>query len=468
MGLTLCGVLGSATGKGAAGDSTPAIVRHRAPARSPATVGSLGGVADELEGSGDRPGDSGGSFAADVGANDEPDRRTWWRQGRSAFVAIAIVVAFAAGVLVGVNAGGPGGSDVELRAAQGDFDLATDDDGLTDAVEDAVDDAVDGALEPPPPAPVPVPPPQEPVAPPPPLSREPAMREVLRDPKGQWSLWRSTTSSCVELRVNTVRHRDLLCNAARPLGPVGEGHVVATDIGRLFVGLTDGTPDGALSMPPGTSGLGPDAEDPGRGYAVLGVPDGRPGDVILTESDAPVAHVTVPAVDGPVSRERLQPRTGAPYERLTNYARVTYTGLWYGGHEIVGFYDGSDGRRCVRWGRYGGSDERILADSCAAGPDGEGAIVYAAVVRDSAQRPGYRAIAVATRPASTVECSRDACSGGHVSGGSAHPDPSGSGLVVAAGPFASTLDLSPDDVITVIARDASGAQVDRRDVTPSS
>lgn len=428
-------------------------------------------MADELAGNGHRPGDGdrrddgGDPSATDVAADDEPERTAWWRQRRTAFVAVAVVVAFVAGVLVGVNSGRPGDSDVKLSAAEADADSVLDDDP-TDAIEDAVDDLIDDVVEPPVPAP-PAPPPQEPVAPPPPLSRESTMREVLRDPKGQWSLWRSTTSSCLELRVNTVRHRDLLCSAARPSGLVGDGHTLATDIGRLFVGLTDGTPDGALTMPPATSGVGADQEDPGLGYAVLGVADGRPTDAILTESDAPTAHITVPAVTGPVSRDRLQPRTGAPYERLRSYARVAYTGLWYGGQEIVGFYDGADGRRCVRWGRYGGSDERILADSCAAGPGGESAIVYAAVVRDSTERPGYRAIAVATAPAATVECSRGACAGGF-DGGPAKSDPSGSGLIVAAGPFASTFDLSPDEVITVIARDASGAQVDRRDLKPPS
>lgn len=297
-----------------------------------------------------------------------------WLSARRTKALLALVVTIVVvATIAAVTSDGDGGDDVTALVATG-----SDDPSATESTTSSSSTTSSTAMVEPAPsssttaAPTTAPPPPPTVAPTP---GEPVT--VASDPAGAWSLVRHDTSAgaCLELRVQTFRSERVLCGAA----PAALGQVVGdlitfnTPIGRAVVAIVEPKVE-AWGASPYQQQHGPAFQDPtparaaygyaaGTGQAIGGGPASSM-QLFFSVGENIIARTSFAIGDKTVSPGQSLTTTDKPYGTWPGYRRAGTTGFYYGGNEEFGFYDGTDGGRCVLFRRLGGDPEAMLFDVC--------------------------------------------------------------------------------------------------------
>lgn len=298
-----------------------------------------------------------------------------WSSGRRTRALLALVVTI---VVVATIAAvtRDGGEDVTALVATGSDDPSAADSSTSSSsttsssavVEPAPTSSTTAAPTtappPPPPPPTVAPAPGEPVA-------------VASDPAGAWNLVRYDTraGACLELRVQTFRSERVLCGAA-PAAPgqvVGDLITFNTPIGRAVVAIVEPKVE-AWGASPYQQQHGPAFKDPTPSRAAYGYAAGTGRAIgggstssmqlFFSVGENIIARTSFAIGDKTVSPGQSLTTTDKPYGTWPGYRRAGTTGFYYGGNEEFGFYDGTDGGRCVLFRRLGGDPEAMLFDIC--------------------------------------------------------------------------------------------------------
>lgn len=201
-------------------------------------------------------------------------------------------------------------------------------------------------------------------------------RRIAADPKGRWAI-ELTAAGCIDLVLQASRHDRLLCNAQPAAKPLGALVAVSTAIGRMAVAVAQADVTSFDSSPQcagafhydATAGRHPDRADMAYVAGLI-----APCSTSATVHAGPhtVARLIIPAEDR--TYPSLDQHTGSPYGRWKGYRQAGQSGYYFGGHQVIGFYDGGGGP-CLLYRRLGGTEERVIAEGCPVG--GGGAIQVA-------------------------------------------------------------------------------------------
>lgn len=286
----------------------------------------------------------------------------------------------------------------------------------------------------------------------------PRRHQIASDERGRWSIHLDEGSDCIELETAGHTFGELLCGAAPAGQLIGRSRGVDTPSGRLLVSVVDPTVthysvDAATGHAYYDPAVGEDPTTPGRSFAV-GEAGPGPLQVIVGSGEHTIGRVFVPDGAREFGEDELLHDTDPPYGRWPAYRHAANFGLFLGGRQEVGFYDG-DGARCALFRRFGGEHEGVLADLCArpagqledAGPSFPDQFVLSAV-----GDAGADGVHIELPDGSVVPTDAEP-----------HPDPAGSGAT-ALTEFASFVEIPPrfDHVTFVLRR--GGEEMDRVEV----
>jgi hypothetical protein len=280
------------------------------------------------------------------------------------------------------------------------------------------------------------------------------------------------TSHCVELDTKGKTYAGLLCGAASTKKPIGD--LVVVDIGgqRAVVAVAAPTVTGLTTQvgQPSGSVTGLDPSRSGVSYVGAVLAAGSSGvNLLVQNGDNSVARIVVPDKAGAVAAAKVTQVDAKPYGTWPGYKKAGYTGLYWGGHQDIGFYDGAGGVRCVLYRRFGGDAERVLADACPAKSAGAPVPLAVLIPTKSGDPRWFHILAVADVPVDGYTCqvpSGASCG----TGGSPDtppspvraPDPTGSGRT-AFGEFVTPVDPAGADHVTLVFQ-TGGHEVARLDV----
>ena len=182
---------------------------------------------------------------------------------------------------------------------------------------------------------------------------------MASDPAGAWTLVRYDTSAgaCLELRVQTFRSERVLCGAppAAPGTVVGDLITFNTPIGRAVVAIVEPRVE-AWGASPYQQQHGPAFKDPTPSRAAYGYAAGTSRAIggaasamqlFFSVGENVIARTSFAIGDETVPPGQSLTTTDKPYGTWPGYRRAGTTGFYYGGNEEFGFFDGTDGGRCV-------------------------------------------------------------------------------------------------------------------------
>lgn len=304
-------------------------------------------------------------------------------------------------------------------------------------------------------------PPAEAPLPPPP----PGRTRVVADRSAGWDLLvvEDASPRCLELVVGPWSQGSLLCGA-RPApagGSIGSLVALDTPIGRVVVAVVEPSVT-ALAPEVGDRGrVGAHPANPAVAYAVARPGAGEGGRLpelaVVVGADR-VARVFLPVKVGPIDRTELTFVTTPPYGTWPGYRFGDYTGLFFGGNQEVGFYDGRNGATCVLYRRFGGPHEEVIADLCPARDDERAVVATRLVpVPIGTPEPGYMILAVTDRPVASWQCERvtgEPCGGGT----RVVADPKGTGRHALV-QWVEWVTPGPHDRIVLVLADGQGGTV---------
>lgn len=198
---------------------------------------------------------------------------------------------------------------------------------------------------------------------------KPSRKQLAADPKGAWKLFLVEPAHCLELETGGVTTKELLCNQQPASAPVGALATVPAGGNRVAVAVVQPDVTGMTSMPHGSGGFFYDAQvakDPTRADVsyLAGVVSPQSMSMLVRVDPHTVSRVEVPAENRTYRAGELKQITGHPYGRWPGYRPGGSTGLYWGGDQVLGFYDGEAGKPCVLYRRLGGDAERMLAEGC--------------------------------------------------------------------------------------------------------
>ena len=301
----------------------------------------------------------------------------------------------------------------------------------------------------------------------PPEPAPPGRRRLLADRTVGWELLavEDSPEDCLELVVGPWRQGSLLCGARPATDLLGDLIAVDTPVGRLVVTVVEPSVTGILPAVGMPGHVGPDPAAPTTVYAAGPAGTGQGGhlpEILLMSGDNTVARVLLPVKTGLIPPTEMTVVTDAPYGRWPGYRKAGYAGLFYGGNQEVGFYDGASGTTCVLYRRLGSRWEGMLAEACRS-RDADRAVAYATLVPVPVPDPpqSYIVLALTDRTVTGWRC--ELPQGGEC-GRSAQvsADPGGTGWT-ALTQFADMVTTNGADRITVVLlRD--GVEVGRADV----
>lgn len=262
----------------------------------------------------------------------------------------------------------------------------------------------------------------------------PGRRRLLGDSTLGWELLAvdDNPDRCLELVVGPWVQGSLLCAAEPATRLIGDVTAVDTPIGRMVVAVVDPS---VTSINPvvGLPGkAGPDRITSTISYAAAQAGAGAGGhlpELLLASGDNTIARVILPAKTGLIRPAEMTVVNTPPYGRWDGYRGAGYAGLFFGGNQEVGFYDGPGDTTCILYRRLGSRWEELLADACPARqPDR--AVAFARLVPTPVDGPekSYIVVAVTDRPVTGWRC--ELPGGAHCGGGTqVTPDPKGSGRI---------------------------------------
>lgn len=297
---------------------------------------------------------------------------------------------------------------------------------------------------------------------------QPERRKILEDRDGIWALYARDFGAerCLELTVRAVFTSDaLLCGAPAAQTHVGRLAVVDTPEGRIAVAVVDPSVS-AFDPLPQTGGriwansgqAAADVAEPGMAYGA-GIISDRDGavELLIESGEDKIAGLTIPRARGTFEASNLNVRTSAPYGRRPGYRMGTRAGLFWGGHQQLGFYDDDARNRCVLFARFLGPNERTLFDGCPASDASRPAVLATLVATGVPDRDQYvQTVVISDSGIDGFRCrlpSGEDCS----SSTTVATDPAGSGRTVVV-EFASDIFIGEHDhVILTLLR--AGAEV---------
>lgn len=227
----------------------------------------------------------------------------------------------------------------------------------------------------------------------PPDPAPPGRRNLVAARDGGWVL-RAVDDGlgCVELEAAGQSYGRLLCGAAPATTVVGD--LVTIDVGGshflvavVAEGVTgfSGYPRAAGQISNDAGATGSDPKRPGLHYlaGMTAIRSHPVVDVLVRGEQDSLARLVVPAEVGAFPAGSFELHTTAPYGRWPGYRYGGMSGLFGGGVQEIGFYDGPGGVTCVLYRRLGRVD-RMFLDACPSRVDGR-AIAHAVL---SPENPG--------------------------------------------------------------------------------
>jgi hypothetical protein len=286
----------------------------------------------------------------------------------------------------------------------------------------------------------------------------PARHRLASDASRGWDLLlvEGDPRNCLELVVGQWKQDSVLCDARPAPKLIGDVAALNTPLGRIVVAVVDPS---VTALDPGVGTPGRAArhpDDPALAYAAAPAGAGESGhlpELMLHSDEHTIGRILLPVKAGLITPAEMTIMTDKPYGRWPGYRKAGYTGLFFGGNQVVGFYDGPGDRTCVLYRRLGSRWEEVLVDACPErapnDPLAFAALVPTPPLDTPAPETPYILLAVTDRPVSQWQCrlpSSASCGGDHHD---VFADPSGSGRTALA-QFIGMVTPGPHDHVELV------------------